>query len=250
MYNALRFFKGGNFSTNRPYRHISRTISSTELILVTGGSLCMEIGGERIRASAGDVLKILPDEPHGGFEDTPSVSFVWLHFDGAEENMLPERFSRPRSFERALLLSNEVLHYARAEGYPEGITECILRALLAELCYKGEGESGLVASIREWVKRNSMRQLSVSELAADLGYNADHLSRHFKAQCGEGLKEYIDKIRLDTVKRELLIGGDSLCEIANRCGFSDYKYFLKFFKYHAGMSPSRYKEAYYRARNN
>ena len=210
----------------------------------------MEICGERLRGRTGDVLRILPGEPHGGFEETMSPSFIWLHFDGARECELPERLSRPKSFERTLLLAKEVLHYSMAAGYPEGITECMLKALLAEICFKGEEDGSLIAAVKERIRRDRMKQISASELSREFGYNGDYLNRIFKARLGVGLKQYIDSVRLDTLKQELLLGRGSLKEIAERCGFSDYKYFLKYFKYHAGISPCEYRETYYRAITN
>ena len=250
MYGKLKFKRGGIFSTDRDYRHISRTINTHELIIVTDGELRMEIDGERFAAVAGDVLRILPGEPHGGYEYTSGASFFWLHFDGAEEAELPSRITRPKNFERTLLLAKEVLHYSRADGYPEGITECIFRALLAEVSHKGDEPGSLIASIKEYIRKNRTSGLGVGDVATRLGYNSDYLNRYFKSKCGVGLKQYISTVRLDTIKQELLIGEGSLADIAERCGFSDYKYFLKFFKYHAGMSPSEYRETYYEALTN
>ena len=250
MYNNLRFLRGGILSKEGAYRHISRVINSYELIIVTEGEICMQIAGERLRARAGEVLRILPGEPHGGYEDTDSPSFIWLHFDGADGDSLPPRISKPKSYDRTLLLSKEVLHYSKSEGYPQGITECILRALLAEICYKGEEDGSLIASIKEWIRRERTKQITVSELSARFGYNGDYLNRLFKARCGVGLKQYIDSVRLDAMKQELLVGEGTLAEIAETFGFSDYKYFLKYFKYHSGMSPCEYKETYYEAITN
>ena len=39
-------------------------------------------------------------------------------------------------------------------------------------------------------------------------------------------------------------------EIAEKYGFSDYKYFLKYFKYHEGISPTEYRQTYYNLHMN
>ena len=250
MTGKLKFFRGGVFSGNGKYKHITRVINPTELIIVTDGELCLEISGEKIRAVSGDVLRILPGEPHGGYEETLSPSFIWLHFDGADEDEMPNRLTRPKSFERTLLLAKEVLHYSKSQGYPKGITECIFKALLAEIRYLGEEDGSLIAAVKERIRRGKMKPTSVAEISSEFGYSGDYLNRIFKARLGIGLKQYIDTVRLDVIKQELLISGDSLAQIAEKCGFSEYKYFLKYFKYHAGMSPSEYKETYYEAITN
>lgn len=250
MHEKIKFFRGGIFQTDKAYRHISRIINSTELIIVTGGALYMEIAGERFSARQGDTLLIRPGEAHGGFEDSSEVSFIWMHFDGADDAMLPKRYSTPKSYDRVILLASEVIHYARTTGYPKGITECLLCALLAEVCYKGEDEGSLVASIKSWIGRRGMTGVTAGEVAQKFGYNPDYLNRAFKEALGVGLKEYISSVRLDYIKGELLVGGCGLAEIGERCGFSDYKSFLKFFKYHAGMTPSEYRAAYYQVKRD
>ena len=54
----------------------------------------------------------------------------------------------------------------------------------------------------------------------------------------------IDLCRCRTAKRLLLESDLSLYEIADRVGIPDYKLFLKFFKYHEGMTPSEFRTLY------
>ena len=42
----------------------------------------------------------------------------------------------------------------------------------------------------------------------------------------------------------------SLAEIADETGFTDYKLFLKFFRYHAGCTPSEFRKVYYAGHTN
>lgn len=39
-------------------------------------------------------------------------------------------------------------------------------------------------------------------------------------------------------------------EIAAKSGFSDYKLFLKYFRYHEGVTPSEFRSAYYKIHTN
>ena len=210
----------------------------------------MFVEDELLTLRRGQVLRISPGEMHGGYEDTSAPSFIWMHCDGALTEEMPNRVSSPLSFDRVLLLAKEVLHYAESDGYPDGITECILKALLAEISYKGAEVGSLISSVREWIKKNADKGLKVSCVADKFGYNKDYLNRIFSEKCGIGIKQYIDLVKTELIKREIAVGGYSLADIARRCGFEDYKYFLKYFRYHAGMSPGEYREAYYRMHTN
>ena len=232
-----------------PWKHGDRVIDSTELILVTEGEVCMFIGDVELTAGVGDVLRIPPDTKHGGTRESLGVSFFWLHFIGAEESELPPVCFRPQCFDRALFVTRELLHYAETEDYPEECADSMMKILLAELCRADRsGEGSLVREIRELLRREC--SLTVTEIARRLGYNEDYLNRAFKARCGTGLKKYADTLRLERIKRDLLSGELSLLELSSKYGFSEYKYFLKFFKYHSGLSPTKYREAYYNLHTN
>ena len=76
------------------------------------------------------------------------------------------------------------------------------------------------------------------------GYNADYISRLFKAHYGKSLKEYMSNVKIDYIKQLLLTSELPLSDVAYNAGFYDYKYFLKFFKYHEGITPTQFLKAY------
>ena len=46
---------------------------------------------------------------------------------------------------------------------------------------------------------------------------------------------------MDYIKKQLLTDGASLAEVATAAGFEEYKYFLKYFRYHEGMTPTEFR---------
>ena len=106
----------------------------------------------------------------------------------------------------------------------------------------------LVYEIREWIRNNSNRAIIADDIANQFGYNKDYLTRLFKAELKVGLKEYITQSRLQAIKTMLLSSEKSLYEIAVESGFSEYKYFLDFFKYHEDIGPTAYRNIYYNTR--
>lgn len=250
MYSDVKYIVGGRLRATGEYKHITRTISSYEIIIVTEGELFMEVDGEELHLLPGDVLFIRPGEHHGGYKSSYGVSFYWLHFLGLkEEEMLPRRL-HPESTERVVLLAREVLHYSQSDGYPASATDNLIRVLLAEITHTESDEGRLIADIKRFVRENIKKQIKVTDISEALLYNEDHINRVFKKRCGIGLKKHIDTQRTDMLKRELLAGRKSAVEIAEEYGFSDYKYFLKYFKYHTEVTPSEFKETYYKLYTN
>lgn len=246
MYDSVVYNNGGRFSAKKGWRHPDRYIDDTEIIIVLKGTVYMVIGDSEYAASAGDILRLPPHERHYGSRDADGdVSIYWLHFSGATEEELPPKYFRPESISQAELITKQLLHYAGDERYPSESANCLIRVLLMELKTEymrlGADENMLFSSVLKWVKDNSHRAVKVSDVAAHFRYNEDYLNRMFRRFYPTGLKAYIDAQRLQGIKNALLDGKLTLREISYEYGFSDHKCFLKYFKYHEGMSPTRYR---------
>lgn len=87
-----------------------------------------------------------------------------------------------------------------------------------------------------------MNPITTADIAAASGFSANYLSRKFKEAAGIGLHEYLMFIRLQHAALELVSTGDSITEIALRCGFSDSNYFKDVFKRKYGMTPRSYRK--------
>lgn len=95
-----------------------------------------------------------------------------------------------------------------------------------------------------WIEANKNTPLTESAVAAYFGYNPDYLNRLFKASFSKTVKQYICDKRLEYIKELMLCCELPLKEIAIKSGFSDYKYFLKFFKYHEKITPTEFYGQY------
>ena len=252
MFDNLEFIAGGKLISKGSWIHQTRTIPTTELIIVTEGVVNMFVGDRRYSAEAGSVLRILPGEKHGGFLESEGVSFFWIHFSGCDVSSILPDISSPANFERVELVAKELLHYAKTDGYPRECSDSMTKVLLLEIMHGYDAKEGskLIEEVKEWTRRSKEKIQKSSEIASHFGYNEDYLCRIFKKHCGTSLKRYLDSVRLDGIKRELLVGSGTLLEISDAYGFTDYKYFLKFFKYHEGISPRKYRETYYNMHTN
>ena len=213
----------------------------------------MKVGEAIYELRPGDVLRIDPDTPHGGTAQCEEpVSFYWIHFSAREEP-LPPLWSHPENATQVEFLCRGILHYANTEGYPPESVDLLLRVLLIELGVQARGSIApdrLSAAVCEWIRANCDLPLRVSDVANQFHYNPDYLNSVFREKHPEGLKAYIDAARMAHIRRDLADGRLSLREIATKYGFAEYKYFLKFFKYHEGISPTVYRATYYNIHEN
>lgn len=85
--------------------------------------------------------------------------------------------------------------------------------------------------------------LNASAVAESLGVHAAYLSKKFKEQTGEGLLEYINKVRVDNAKRILLEENVSVEDAALSVGIASVRSFARIFKKYEGMAPGEWRNA-------
>lgn len=94
-----------------------------------------------------------------------------------------------------------------------------------------------------YVDENMQRSdLSVEELATELGMSRVHLYKRLKQITGKTPIEFIRVLRLKRAAQLLRESQLNISEIAYRCGFNNPKYFSRYFKEEFGVLPSVYQE--------
>jgi two-component system response regulator YesN len=94
----------------------------------------------------------------------------------------------------------------------------------------------------EYIFKNYQRDLSLDTIADHIGVNSSYLSRKFKKDCGKGVIEYLNGIRIEQAKLLMEQGTMKVKEIAMEVGFNNYNYFFKVFKDNLGMTPLEYEK--------
>ena len=93
-----------------------------------------------------------------------------------------------------------------------------------------------------YVDANMARaDLSVEELAAELGMSRVHLYKRLKQTTGKTPIEFIRLLRLKRAAQLLRESQLNISEIAYDCGFNNPKYFSRYFKEEFGVLPSVYQ---------
>lgn len=244
MLETVRYISCGKFISNGIWMHPDRIIDSHELIFVLEGEVYINENGVEYILRKNDVLHLEPGLRHFGFRESENTSFYWVHWTGHPDRTMTKHFTHENPYSLFLLFS-QLLHYSEDCRFPES-PDYVTRLILAEVYAdsKGTTESRLANQVTEWIRANSRSPLKVTDAADHFGYNVDYLSRLLRKQYGRNLKETIDLHRMQYIKQQLLNSGVSLKEVSSLCGFEDYKTFLKYFKYHEGMTPTEFCNTY------
>ncbi len=107
-----------------------------------------------------------------------------------------------------------------------------------------------IYEVLEWLRTNFAQTCSLQELATRFSYHPTYLSAAFKRESGIALVPYITKLRIAAAKEMLLKSEMRIAEIAEACGFTDDKHFMKVFKAHEYTTPTQYRYSFDRRRVN
>lgn len=120
----------------------------------------------------------------------------------------------------------------------------LLALLLSEIYEKKHNEDTHLhlRPAKEYIEQHFNSEISLNILANCANMSVTHFRREWLRLYGESALQYRDKIRLSFAKEYLISGYYTVTEIAEKCGFNDVNYFIRFFKKHTGISPGKYKK--------
>jgi len=276
----------GHFITTEAWTHDRRTIDNYELIMGVNGIAYIEQDHIKYEVKPGTALLLLPGHEHGGYElSEPNTSFYWIHFlcngessiiDEREAyvhvsplksnpytNMLSENILIPvylsvDNMEKLLIQFRQMLHICNARYYTSlsadypltqmmiELTQLNIHSMTEDMSQSDDVTNRRFIHILEWLRLNIHKKISIQELADRFDFNSDYLTRLFKKHLGVSALEYINGMKISKAKELLSQSEKPVKEIAFLLGFQDEKYFMKLFKEYENITPSQYRNAYYK----
>ena len=240
----IKFSHMGYFNSERSWSHPKRVINTYEIIFVTEGQVFMREEDREYSLKKGDILILSPNLCHAGFNESSNVKFFWLHFFLNDESFLTKKCYSVNDYHNYELLFRRLNHLSTI-GADKNIIECELALFFLNQKTGLNKNNKLFTDVALYIKNNISTPPTVSSLAKEFCYSADHLSKIFIKNTGMSLKKYIDSERNGFVKSLLLNTRLTIKEIANQSGFIDDGAFIKFFKYNNGCSPTEFRSLYY-----
>ena len=186
------------------------------------GELVLE--GRNVRLKAGEVTYHLPGEDHIHRSVDPDAlwRYHWVTFDGPG-----------------------AADFMRSYGYPRkecfaGATEIL--ALAGERYAESREAAGVVRRFIELAHRRFQEaELTVGELAGELGIHRTTLNRLFLRSMRLSPGAYLEQIRIQKALSLLRESSLSIKEIAGCAGFSHVSYFCEVIRKKTGMTPGEYR---------
>lgn len=284
----IRLLTIGKLQNKTPKMNNSRNEKYFRLFIGVTGEVHFDVEGESYTVEPNKILLIPPHHTHTIIEEpNQHLEFYWIYFvcdypynilnhseldserilrndlldhslDNNTDILIPFSF-KPNESDRIIIEYHQLRHIAKSNYYTRLAANYKLTSLLIELSQQSidsitthlnlNDYDSKIYKIIDWIKRNYRWNFSISDLAAEFNYNHDYLSRYFKQNMGMNIRWYIQLMRISKAKELLCQTSLSVKEIAFTVGFGDDKYFLKQFKKHEKLTPTEYRNAYFRTQD-
>ena len=239
--------RGFILETERSVMMSACTLDAYRAQLFISGSGFVSVSGDRIPFEKGtlffgfkgDRLSVLPEG---------ECEYMYVTFDGGRVDELFRRFLINDSHrvlygqDGLIPMWRESLLRASKDNI-DLAAESILLYTFSRLTGKTENRCEALERMKAFTEENFRdSELSVSVVAAELGYNAKYLSHLFKERMGSSYTEYLRTLRLKYAVTLFDHGLDSVKNVALLSGFADPLYFSTVFRESIGVSPREYIE--------
>lgn len=104
--------------------------------------------------------------------------------------------------------------------------------------------------LRNRIMKNPELPWNISEIAGSLYLSKSYLQKIYKSCFNKSIIEEMIEFRIGNAKKMLSDSDLTITEIARKCGYSSYNYFVRQFRLCEGVSPSEYRDNARKAVNN
>lgn len=190
-----------------------------------------------------EIISITDISP--GKNDTP-VSFLYISFNGSRAETLLRRFGiseKERCFhgyESLIPFWQNCISRTPQENI-DIVSEAVLLYTFSSMKMPKKQENTLISSVVEYLEEHfSDAELTIGNIAKQLGYNEKYLSHTFKKEMNVGFSEYLQTLR---IRHAVMLFDNGIISVKNAAwlaGFRDQFYFSSIFKKYMGISPREY----------
>lgn len=212
-----------------------------EMILIIEGSQYVEIRGQKIKATAGDILFYPKRVPHAEWTAPNDIlESAFLAFDWNEP---PEEISikvRDRHGRIRILMEWLTAEIKSHKLLTPALTQSLCDALLVQfkslwMC----ADQDFVEGVRRQVRERIHEPVTLDWMAAAAGMSKFHFVRQYRKLTGRTPMEDVRALRVEYARDLLLTTSLPLKVIAGKAGMGDQYHMSHLFKRCMGTSPGK-----------
>ena len=211
--------------------------------------------GERITVGASDLLLLTPSAAYSINVKKPfrhyTVNFN-IHEESSKGNIFENDYcllhtKNPEEYKQ-LLKKLTILRLSKRAGSDMLALSCLYELLASVFSELGASDRDTEKYLRllpakEYIDGHPAEPISLEYLAHLSSMSITNFRREWSKIYSETPMQYRDRVRVFYAKEYLGSGYYTVGEVAERCGFEDTSYFIRFFKKHTGLSPKKFKDS-------
>ncbi len=248
-----------------------------EFILVTHGSMIMEIDAKPLHVSAGDALIINSGEIHSSYCINNStcclygIIFNLEILSSSNLDVCQKKFIEPFLAGQYKFLSlikcvsgwqTDIIrqmkriiaaYQQKPFGYELSIKSSLYNILSDIISNNAFVIAPKIINLQQeklkkfktaikYIEDNYHDRIYVNDVAKLVDMSADHFFKFFKRFSGETPISYINRHKVHEAAKMLKYTDLSVLDIALKTGFENISYFIKIFRNHTGFTPSRFRK--------
>ena len=249
--NSVTYEKSALFMADDNFRHKQITIENYEIIYVTNGTVYIQEGSERHKIEAGRAIILSPNVEHFGYESSPpNTSFFWVHYFIGERRLVTfgDPVFRVGKNSRLSEYFRMLIHMSRNPIYSRTALNQMTALILAEISISDADNNrvGELSPVVSWIESNSdNRFVTLRDVVEKMNVGRKKADALFRDEMNCSIAEYLVRQRLQSARHYILGTNLNINEISEKLGYSTTDKFIKFFKYHEGLTPKALRDAYY-----
>jgi AraC-like DNA-binding protein len=103
-------------------------------------------------------------------------------------------------------------------------------------------QARMVDAAKAFIHGSLDRNVSLEDIARDVGCSPYHLMRLFRAETGQALRGYRSRLRVAAALERIVEGADDLTQLALEVGFASHSHLSDTFRTVLGATPSRLRQ--------
>lgn len=262
--SSLNVMFAGSSQTVPAHKMGPQVLDYYLLHYVLRGQGSFQSGSQNNTLGTGEAFLIFPGETVTYESDIHHPwEYKWVAFIGSEVEQLlslttlsrRQPVGTPKDAEQVIQGLTEIQQELGVETMHSQLTiGAMIRWILAAfttlhptspVLKKNIESSRLIEKAVRWILLQYTRpEITIDQLAKDLGYHRTYLSQIFKEHTGLSPKEYLIQTRLDKAKELLQQHDLPIQQVAYSVGYMDPLYFSKQFKAATGFTPVAFKNHY------
>ena len=253
------------YTSNDPGSYVPpHWYDALELVLMQKGKLTYTTGESEVNLKSGDLIVSDIDVVHATYCAQPNRAIVLqipydllikvipnlgeLSFKTPTDKVILERLNNilqkmqqciDEPYEGSFIKVKEYLYELIFVLY----TKCSF-SIMASVRQQQNKEKTKIKDALSFIRQNYTRLISLEELSELCMMQKNYFCRVFKQSMGITCLEYINEIRLSMIYQDLISTNDTLADILDRHGFTNFKLFSRMFKERFKMTAHAYRQNY------